>query len=196
MKQELPNIGAQIESWTAQNSHFEESRSYISMSAASKNPIEIAEGYLNGQKADLHARLKCYKGYQMEKDLLNRLEAIYGCQLERHPELSAFDGWVKGHPDGKLTLPEFEQPIYLDCKSVNLNEHLPSVETIPYKVFMQLQAYMLFSNTKLGLIIYESRQSGLIRHFWTRPVRKIQEQIMDKYAHALEIVRKTLTPEF
>jgi hypothetical protein len=82
-------------------------------------------------------------------------------------------GLWKGHVEIVL------DDIPTDCKSVPLDEHLPQ-DRLPRRVYWQMQAYMLYGNWATGMIIYESRESGIIRDYLVAPNGSIQRQIEEK----------------
>src|SRR5690606_15401377 len=81
---------------------------------------------------------------------------------------------IAGHPD--LSFNGYPA----DCKSVPLDEHLPKDGKLPRKVYWQMQAYMFYTQKDRALVIYESRETGLIRHYWIRANLSIQRQIHSK----------------
>lgn len=170
----MSEISLRLEEFTAANSGFETSRDYISLSHCG-DPIEKQiEKYFHGFDDSLETRLRCYKGYQTERDLLTRIQKVFTTRITTGIEISAFDGLVKGHPDfGFDGLPG-------DCKSVPADEHLPfAVEgkQIPRKVFWQMQGYMYYLKQSKGLLIYEVRDTGRIRDFWVHANPGIGETI-------------------
>lgn len=175
------NISAELEAWTVGNSGYEEKRDYIGLSQAHLTEEEIISNYMNGfQEIDHQAKLKCYKGYQMEKDLLMRLKVVYGDRVQiPAPEISAFQNKVKGHPDFNFD----KDPA--DCKSVPMDTHIPTGK-LPRKVYMQAQASMLYMKKTRALVLYESRESGIIRHFWVYPVDALQREIDQKFYNVVE----------
>lgn len=170
---------------TIKNSNFEESRNYVSLSHAALTVEQIVSQYKDGFKSDEESLIRCYKGYQMERDMKQRLLQI--CEIERiyfedYVEISAFDGLVKGHPDFKI------DGWIGDIKSVPLNEHLPSNEReVSRKIYFQCQAYLLYSGERKMVLLYESRESGFIREIWIHENFSIQKQIGEKYT---EVVRR------
>ena len=170
------NIGDEIEIFTAKISGFEEKRDYVSLSNIIKPVDEMVNDYLNGYTATHEQKLKYYKGYQMEKDLLMRMKLVYGERLVTPVEVS-YGLLFKGHPD--FTLDDFPG----DCKSVNLDDHLPKAK-LPAKVYWQINAYLFCTEKEKGLIVYESRESGKIQSRWVYPNPSIQEQIAEKIHQA------------
>ena len=177
-------ISQQIEQYTAANSGFETSRDYVSLSQIHLPAEEIIRQYFDGFKADHLARLKCYKGYQMERDLKERIVNTFGSdRVYTMPIVTAFDSIVAGHPDFLL------DKLPADIKSVPLDEHLP-VDRVPRRVFLQLQAYMLYGNWPRSLAIYESRETGRIIDFWINPVANVQNEIHAKLTDVVDYIRK------
>lgn len=168
-------ISQLLEKWTTDNSRFEETRDYISMSYAALDKEEILRNAQMGYVADHLALLKCYKGYQMEDDLKRRIIAVFGDRITLKPEMTAFDGKVQGHPDFLF------DGFPADCKSVPRDEHLPVGDRLPRKVYGQMQAYMLYGKQPKALVIYESRETGSIRDYWVFANPRIQREIDEKY---------------
>lgn len=184
------DISTQLEAWTIANSKYEEKRDYVGLSQASLSEEEITRNYMAGfPEIDDTAKLRCYKGYQMEADLLRRLKIVYGDRVTiPAQEISAFDGKVLGHPDFDFD----EDPA--DCKSVPLDAHIPTGK-LPRKVYMQAQASMWFKRRRRALVVYESRESGVVRHFWCYPIEPIQREIEEKYANVVKKIFGTSLPK-
>ena len=167
-------IAAAVMAWTAANSGHQEHRDYIGLSHAAQTIEEMLADY-NGFVADDAQKRKYYKGYQMEADPLRRLRLVFGDRVQPGGEISAFNGFVKGHPDFRFDgWPG-------DCKTVPLDEPLPEPAHLPRRVFWQMQAYMLYAPAEKSLVIYESRETGLLRAFWLHPVWPIQDQINENF---------------
>lgn len=170
------DIARQLEKYTCENSNFQPKRNYISISHASNTVDELIDEYYNGFQDSVPIRLKCYKGYQMERDIVHRMKAIYGNAVDTdNTAVSAHDGLVQGHPDFLFN------GYPADCKSLLNDEYLPvSGGKLPRRVYWQMQGYMLYMKKDRSLLIYESRQSGLLVDLWVRPNSKIQEEIEQK----------------
>lgn len=178
----MSKIAITLEQFTASNSGFETKRPYISLSNSIKSEEELLHDFFHGfQDGGHEMRLKCYKGYQMERDLKERIEKCFSDHVGPGGEISAFNGIVQGHPDFLF------DGYPADCKSINLDDHLPVENRIPRKVYYQMQGYMLYGKKDRALVIYESRQSGFIRDFWIDADKAIQSQINIKM---LSIVSK------
>lgn len=168
-------ISEQLEAWTAAKSGFETKRTYVSLSHAWMNAEQLYNTWVNGFDDSHLIRLRCYKGYQMERDMLDRLVRVFGSRIYLGTTITAFDNLVQGHPEG-----EFDEDYYFDCKSVPLDAHLPETR-LPAKVFQQMQAYTLYGKRRKAIVIYESRESGIIRDYLVTPVRSVQQNIDAKY---------------
>lgn len=177
--------------YTVKNSCFDAHRNYIGLSQLHRCNREIWNAFFEGSTADLVAKLKCYKGYQMERDLVRRLQCVL--EDEVFPgtlqDIIVYDGLVQGHPDFYLN----GKPG--DVKSVLFDNHVPQhYSKIPARVLRQLQAYMYFLPASLGYVIYESRESGIIRVFSIPVNPYMQQQIREQVGLLVEAVRKRELP--
>jgi hypothetical protein len=176
-------LAEQIEKYTAEISGFETKRDYISLSHAVQPKEDLLKMYLDGFIDGHLIRLRCYKGYQMERDLVTRVKHVLGAA--DHPEISAHNGIVRGHPDFII------EGCPGDCKSVPMDEHLPTdTFKLPRRVYWQAQAYMWYVSARKALIIYESRESGLIRDFWVQPNSNVQREIYEKYLWCVRQIKE------
>lgn len=178
---ELENI---LLNYTLDNSNFETERNYISLSNCVLSVEDLIAQYRNGFSADDKGKLRCYKGYQMEADIVARIRLSLiksNCKynFQTNTEISAFNGKVKGHPDFTLNY----EPC--DVKSVLKDDWIP-INKLPKKVYWQMQGYMLFSNKDHALIVYESRESGIIKVFDLYKNTNIQTEIQIKMAKVVE----------
>ena len=179
MELDWRDIQDKLTKFTADNSNFDTTRDYISLSHCALTVEELVNQHQNGFEDTLIARLKCYKGYQMEKDLKARVKAIFGDRIEFDPEISLFNAKVKGHPDLLFD----GNPG--DCKSVLKDDWIPEVGKLPRKVYFQLQAYMLYLKKDQAVVIYESRESGIIKVFIINKNCKVQNEIDQKVQELL-----------
>lgn len=182
------NITKTLEQYTAQNSGFETSRHYVSLSNAASEPQQLIYDYFHGFTDGHLIRLRCYKGYQMERDLLQRMFQCLPVAL--HPEITAHNDMVKGHPDYL-----YDKQYPGECKSVPLDAHLPE-KLLPRKVYWQLQAYALYSNAPRAVAIYESRETGIIRDYWVDANPRIQTEIKTKYQFVVNEINLLSVPVF
>lgn len=159
---------------TIKNSGFDTKRDYISLSNIYKPVDEICKDYQDGYTANDRALLKCYKGYQMERDIVARLMSAYnGVPFLTNQEV--FIGkHFKGHPDLVHAITRYPY----DCKSVLMDDWMPkSYKEVSRKIKFQMQAYMIALGVKNSYLIYESRESGLIKVIEVRADYKIQSEI-------------------
>lgn len=166
-------INAKIVNYTARNSRYETSRSYVSLSNIYLSVEDLINQYKNGFADSIPIRLKCYKGYQMEDDILNRLGSIFG-DLKTDIEINIHHGLIQGHPDFSL----YDHPG--DCKSVLKDDWIPKPGKLPRKVYWQMQGYMLYLKKKKSLVIYESRENGYLKTFLVYENHRIQSEISMK----------------
>ena len=169
---------------TCENSHFETTRDYISLSKIYSPIDELIADYKQGFTANEQTKLKCYKGYQMEADLMRRLKLIFPNDISGEMEISIEGGLIKGHPDFLFN----GDPG--DCKSVLRDDWLPvNYFKIPHRIMWQIQAYMLYSKSERGYLIFESRESGLIKDFMILPDKGIMNMIEGKVHEIIKILK-------
>lgn len=178
----MSEISIALESHTAQNSKFETSRDYVSISHCYDNVDQMVNTFIHGFEDSLDIRLRCYTGYKCESDLMRRIKAVFGDRIKTGIEISEYDGLVKGHPD--FTFDAFPA----DCKKVPLDEHLPDGR-IPNRVFWQMQGYMLYMAKPKALVVYESAATGKIRDYWIPSNQNIQSQISAKFDAVVKAIR-------
>ncbi|HRE42289.1 MAG TPA: hypothetical protein PLG90_13265 [Ignavibacteria bacterium] len=157
--------------YTLNNSNHDTKRNYISMSHIHLPVDNLIDIYKKGFETSPEIKLKCYKGYQMERDILIRLKKIYGDKIKT--DIEYHSGFVKGHPDFEI------ENIPGDCKSVLMDEWLPT-NHIPKKVYWQMQGYLYLSKKLKGFLIYESRETGIIKVLEVFKNDHIQNQIEQK----------------
>ena len=119
--------------------------------------------------------LKCYKGYQMERDLKGASWTPSAPIVYTMPIVTAFDSIVAGHPDFLRT------SCRQTSRACRLDEHLP-VDRVPRRVFLQLQAYMLYGNWPRSLC--HLRKPGDRPDHWLldHPVVSVQNEIHAKFS--------------
>jgi len=181
---EVKNGGfsAEIEKYTCANSNFQPKRNYISLSQIHLSVEEIINQFRGGFEDTIAGRLKCYKGYQMEKDLMQRIKSVFGARIKTETEIAAFDGLVKGHPD--FTFNDYPS----DCKSVLMDDWFPKDGKLPRRIYWQMQAYMKYSGKDKALVIFESRESGKLIDYWVRANWNIQNEIEQKLQQIVKAV--------
>jgi hypothetical protein len=125
-------------------------------------------------------KMKLYQGTNSERSLRERIEAI--CRqknLRWTPPrvLSAYDGLLTGHTDGEL------EGILVEIKTVPdalILEKIIEHGRVPFKVYSQMNAYMLWGNYKRGLCIYEERTTGTLYVFEVYVNTGIQKGLKEK----------------
>lgn len=172
-----------IANYTADHSNFDTRRDYISLSHIHLSVDEIVYQHKSGFEDTRDIRLKCYKGYQMEKDLMSRIIAVYPPRIRQDIEISAFNGMVKGHPDFTFD----GDPG--DCKSVLLDEWFPKDGKLPKRIYWQMQAYMKYMNKNKAIVIFESRESGKLVDYWIKENRTIQSEIDNKLKEVIKLIK-------
>jgi hypothetical protein len=177
----MHSIAQDLEHFTASISNFDTERDYISMSHASLDLPEIIKTIDSGFEDSLSIRLRCYKGYQMEQDLLRRISKKFPHHVITTVEYEAYGGIVKGHPD-------FLFDGYPgDCKTVPLEEYLPENERrLSRKIYYQMQAYMLYGKKDKALVVMEARDTGKLRDYWLTSNQHVMGNIDDKYRQAVD----------
>lgn len=180
--------------YTVDHSRFEEARDYIGLSSIWDCPAAIINRYLHGNgDPGVRGRLKCYKGYQIEDDIVDRLIAIYGNgrdafeRVKRDVEISLYGGLVKGHMELMI------DGILVEIKSVPLDEHLP--QKLARKVLWQVNAYMKYLPSGRCFVVYESRESGLFRVFEVMADKEFGERIERKVEQLVLHAKDGTTPD-
>ena len=165
---------------TVNASNFEPTRKYIGLSRIQESADRLAYYYENEQIATEEQKLKCYKGYQEEKDLVQRLIKIFSDRISFN-EISAYGGKVKGHPDCWI------DDCPTDIKSYALDAYLP-VDRISRKNFMQMQGYLYYSGAEKGFFICESRESGKLKVLGANPIPEVQKDIDEKIKKVITLI--------
>lgn len=181
-----------LTAYTVMNSCFDTQRDYLGLSQLHRCNVEIWNAFYEGRDCSVEDKLKCYKGYQMERDLMHRLENCFpgDCEKGASQVIKAHGGLVQGHPDFYL----FGKPG--DFKSVAYDAHLPKTfRAIPFKVVKQLQAYMLFLPASAGYVIYESRESGVLRVYSVVCDRYLQGRIGEQVVELVNAVSERRLPK-
>lgn len=177
-------IKDKLTKYTIDNSSFECKRKYISLSHIWLPEDELISQYKIGFNGDNKSKLKCYKGYQMQQDLILRLINIYNDKISTGIEISLYDGLIQGHPDCTF----MEAPC--DIKSELMDEWIFK-KRLPIKTYWQMQAYMKYLGQDEALVIYESRESGIIMPYWIYDNDQIQQQIDDKIKRIVKRIKET-----
>ena len=183
----MSDISIKLEEFTAANSNFETSRDYVSISHASDSVEQMIQTYYAGFEDSLDIRLRCYKGYQIERDLVSRIKKVFTNRITTGIEISEFGGLMKGHPDFLFD----DMPA--DIKSVPNDEHLPfhtPDRKIPRRAFWQMQGYLFYMKKERGVLVYEVRDTGRIRDFIVKAVPSIGLEIDQKFKTVIAEINK------
>ena len=131
-------IAKELEQYTLDNSNFDTSRDYVSLSHMAKSEDELVRDFFDGYTDTRIIRLKCYKGNQMERNLYNRLRTVFPDSVaEGGKVVHPLYNMIKGHPDFRF------DGYPGDCKSVLMDEWIPSdITKVSKKIQWQMQAYM------------------------------------------------------
>lgn len=178
----VPNFTGDLVAITNQLSNYEEKRNYISLSKISLPVSELIELFDKGSNPEGLIRQKCYKGYQMEKDLIRRLELLYQDDIKTDVEYSLAKGLIKGHPDFEY------KGIPGEIKSVLMDEWIPN-HLPPMKVMYQVHGYMYAGDKSNAIVIYESRESGRLRTFHITKDSAIMERVEIKIKEIIDVLR-------
>ena len=152
--------------WSAENSGYDEQRPYIGLSTIADCPREIYNRYWNKTKASIDRRLLTLYSYEIQEALTRRLMRAFPWDFVPGEEISAYEGLIKGHTDGKLC----GHPV--EIKTIPLTVHLPqSVRQVPYRVITQINAYLHFGKFQDPcFLLYFARDSGA--HIWIEIFRQ------------------------
>lgn len=168
---------------TLENSGFETKRSYISLSHIMNDVDTLIRQYEQGYSDSEETRIRCRMGYWMEKGMMERLSKIEGIEPGGEIVVPESNGLIMGHPDFKY------EGCPGDCKSFPLDEHLPETKNIPKRIYWQMNAYMLYSNSPVSYLVCESRQSGKMIVLRVIANAYVQELIKNKVAEILKRIK-------
>lgn len=165
---------------TCNNSHLEQHRPYIGLSAIASEVEDIIDLFEKGADMGRANHLKCHMGYAMEEMMLRRLQHIP--EAEEHPEIvvPGSNGMIKAHPDFRV----FGCPA--DIKSVLKDEYIPQPSKLPKRAYWQMQANLLYTEAECGFLVYESRETGKISVIAVKPNQFIQDKIRAKVADLIQ----------
>ena len=188
--------------YTVKISRHQEDRGYLGMSQIAKCPRRLFYEVRDGTPADEASKLKCYKGYQMEANLLGRLAMMLdlnesGWMLTAEVgEISALDGAFIGHPDGELVTVDGSERILIEIKST-VQENLDGIvkrARIPTRHWMQVQCYLHFGEWERALVIYEARDTGQLYVHEVRQDRRVGERCEAKARLVLDALEAGAPP--
>lgn len=163
----------------------EERKGQLSMSWLSLPTEEILKRVRNGCAQSDESKLLLYQGTHSEKGMRERLDAL--C-LSRHLPLyaprviSAFGGRLTGHTDGSIENTVIEIKTVPDGKILR---EMASRGRVPFKVYSQVNAYMLWGEYRDALVIYEARGDGALWVTHVTPNKDLQKELDSKVRDVL-----------
>ncbi len=168
----------------------EERKGQLSMSWLHLPEEEIIDKVLNGCAMDDRSKLKLYQGTYAERGIRERLSSLLNSTslLCTQPKvLTAYDGRLTGHTDGSI------DDALVEIKSVPDEYALAQTRSkgkLPFKVFCQINAYMLWGKYKRAFVIYESREEGLHWVSEHYPNNNCQRDLIAKVETVLLLLKK------
>lgn len=154
-------------------------------------PVEqILERYRNGYNPDADQKLKLFQGTQSERGMRGRLEIVckkLGLEWGEPRVLSAYGGRLTGHTDGDIdgeTVVEIKT-----VPDVEILHRMKSDGRVPFKVFSQVNAYMLWGPFKRALVIYETRNEGFLWLVEVLPNNRVQAELQAKVESVLAQIK-------
>ncbi len=191
-----------IEQATIELSNYDISRNYIGLSQFSQCPRKLVQNYYKQRTKIVNIEIisfeiyqKSYNGYTFEKRLKDRLKYIYSEDYLDTFEIKIpnknFPDLISGHTDGILY-----NKFIIEIYTVSNDKFMPvRVKDIAQKKYIQLQAYMTFSEYKNGIIICESRESGNFKIYEIFFKNSIADKLLKKAQIIFEAVGKDELPE-
>ena len=184
----LPQLELVLKAVTADLCGHQGRQGQLSMSWLSLPVDEIVDRVRNGHVVDPENKLKLFQGTQSEIALRGRLEIVckkLGLPWGDPETLSAYDGRLTGHTDGSIDGHVVE---IKTVPNVDILNRLKSDGRVPFKVFSQVSAYMLWGSHKRAVVIYETRAEGALWFCECLPNKRVEGELKEKAEKVLEIV--------
>lgn len=184
----LQNLELMMLAETAAQSGHEQRKGQLSMSWLWMNDEEIVRRIQAGCTATQTEKQKLYLGTLCERGIRERLEALCKSADWHYREgglITAYDGKLTGHPDC------FINDTLIEIKTLQCIEHLDSLKVkgrVPFKVYAQMNAYMLWGKYEQGICLYEERATGAQWLTEIHPSRKVQDELKAKAEKILSAV--------
>lgn len=184
----IPQLELTLKAVTAEHCVHEERKGVLGMSNLYLPIDEILQRYKFGYHPDNEQKLKLFQGTQSEIAMRGRLMIVcknLGLQWEEPEVLFAYEGRLTGHTDGSVN------DHVLEIKTVPNAEILNDIKKsgrVPYKVFCQVNSYMLWGMKKKALVIYETRNEGQLCLVEVLPSEKLQAELKAKAEKVLSLV--------
>ena len=188
MNFDLQNLELMMLAETAAQSGHEERKGRLSMSWLWMDEQEIIMRIQAGCTATQTEKQKLYLGTLCERGIRERLRALCehaGWQYREGGLLTAYDGKLTGHPDC------FVNDVLIEIKTLQCVEHLEGLKAkgrVPFKVYAQMNAYMLWGKYERGICMYEERATGAQWLVEIYPSRKMQEDLKAKAERILSAI--------
>lgn len=188
MNTDAPNFENKLIEWSVRNSGYDEHRDYIGLSTIGDCPRLIYHRYFNRTGISTEGHLKTRYNYEVEENIKNRLRQIGAYSPGK--EISIHNGLVKGHTDGEIS------GCLLEIKTVPQTKYLPTNYSIGIseKIYWQIQAYMLYGQYAVTLMIYFARDYGQFRIFAFAPDKSVQSKIDQKINRLIGAIRDRKVP--
>jgi hypothetical protein len=169
-----------IEDESIRQCGHEERKGKLSMSWLHLPEGEILQRVRTGCQMDDQTKLKLFQGTWAEEGMINRLmPAIYGETFKKvfNVEISAFDSRLTGHIDFIL-----DAETIVEYKCIGTREKFDKQKAqgkVPFKVFSQVQSYLLWGKYKKAFVVYECRDDGTIWVTEMPPHLNRQHELME-----------------
>jgi hypothetical protein len=138
-----------IEQYITEHSGLDKRRDYVGMSGIANCPRVIVDMFYKGVRTDYRDHLNAFRGYRIEKIAKEILIGAGIMKPNSERELAEFNDLVKGHTDGESVNGEL---IEIKSKKKEVFDQILASNKLPYRDFMQVQAYMHFGNYKMAIV--------------------------------------------
>jgi len=180
------DLQRQLVKYIVEHSGHDAHRRYIGLSGIGDCEQVIYDRYMSGTPATVNERMKTAISYDLEQALIEKLTAL---RLYRPgEEISRLYGLVQGHTDGWI------RNDLLEIKTIEREEWFPE-SRVPFRVYMQVQAYLHYLNTQFAQVIYLARDTGAVQVYGIRRDERRGEEIESKLVHLMSAVMTMNRPE-
>src|SRR3972149_10017116 len=150
------DVQNKINEYIIENSGWEPTRQYLSISHVSGCPLRAVREYRDGFSIDSNTHRMCFAGYEQEKsirEMLIKTGVITQVGIE---VVAPFDARLRGHVDGVSGTTAL-----IEIKSISTRkwEKLIRDNRAFYEHFTQCQLYMLYGGWKETVIVYRNRET-------------------------------------
>ena len=173
--------------WSVEHSGHDSHRSYLGLSGIADCPLEIYDRYMHGvQPNGVTGHLLTRLSYELEGALIQRLTVMQLYQPA--PEISLFNGLVRGHPDG------FVGPDLLEIKTLAKEEHIPTDNRVPRRIYWQVQAYLHYTEREQAQVLYLARYTGALAVIPVYYNPRVAGEIVAKLEYLVDCVKALQRP--